>query len=164
MYTTTASSFTGRGDASYGQTRGWFAFAGSTAYLTFSNDSWTSGGWSRNTSDVHSKMLGSKKGHFYSEDGSNVTLPKAKFNDSTGSRISTFNKVRAYGEANYEDGQDNGYCMGHYDGQQNNHTIRQSYSSDTEVTLPAAAQPKGHYGQSSGACSTGAATITAQLA
>ncbi len=164
MYVTTAAAFTGRGDASYGQTRGWFAFAANTAYLTFSNDSWTSGGWSRNTTDVHSKMLGSKKGHFYSEDGANVTLPKAKFNDSTGSRISTFNKVRAYGEANYEDGQDNGYCMGHYDGQQNNHTIRQSYSSDTEVTLPAAAQPKGHYGQSSGACSTGAATITAQLA
>lgn len=162
MYTTNASPHSGRGDASYGETTGWFYFQGSQAYLNFSTVTWTNGGFDTNSTDVHSKMMGSKKGHFYAEDGSNVTLPKAKFNQSTGARISTFNKVRSYGESNNEDGQDNGYVMGHYDGQQNNHTIRQSYSSDVEVTLGAAAQPKGHYGQSSGACSTAAATICSQ--
>ena len=159
MYYVNNGYHSGRGDASYGENIGWFYHAGSQQYLTFSTTTWTNGGWDTNSTDVHSKMMGSKHGHFYAEDGANVTLPKAKFNQSTGARISTFNKVRAYGESNCEDGQDNGYIMGHYDGQQNNHTIRQSYSSDSEVTLGAAAMPKGHYGQSSGACSTGAATI-----
>ena len=163
MYTTTAAPYTNSGDASYGETLGWYGFAGNSAIHNFSNDAWTAGGWARNTTDIHSKMMGTKHGFFYTEDGTNVTLPKAKINQSSGARISTFNKIRAYGEANYQDGQDNGYCMGHYDGQQNNHTIRQSYSTDIEVTLGAAAMPKGHYGQSSGACSTGAATITATL-
>jgi hypothetical protein len=61
-------------------------------------------------------------------------------------------------------GQDNGYVLGHYDGQQNNHTIRQSYSTDSEVTLGSAAQPKGHYGQSSGACSTAAMNVCSNSA
>jgi hypothetical protein len=106
-------------------------------------------------------MMGSKAGHFYASTGSNVALPKHKCNQTTGVVISTFNKVRAHGEDNSMDGQDNGYILGHYDGQQNNHTMRQSYSTDIEVTLGANAMPKGHYGQSSGACSTGAATLLA---
>ena len=160
MYVTTAAPYTGRGDASYGQTIMWAHFAGTSyAYMTFSNDTWTTGGWGGWDRDFQGKMMGSKHGYFYSDTGSNVTLGKAKVNQSTGATLSTFNKVRAYGEGNNQDGQDNGYIMGHYDGQQNNHTIRQSYSSDSEVTLGAAAMPKGHYGQSSGACSTGAATI-----
>ena len=161
MYHVNNGYHTGKGDASYGENIGWFYHAGSQQYLTFSTTTWTNGGWDTNSTDIHSKMMGTKHGHFYAEDGSNVTLPKAKFNQNTGARISTFNKVRAYGESNCEDGQDNGYIMGHYDGQQNNHTIRQSYSTDSEVTLGAAAMPKGHYGQSSGACSTAAATICA---
>jgi hypothetical protein len=161
MYTTTAAPFIGRGDASYGETKGWFHFAGvDYANLTFSNDSWASGGWGGWNRDFQGKMMGAKHGHFYSDQGSNVTLPKAKVNQSSGATITTFNKIRAYGEANNQDGQDNGYVMGHFDGQQNNHTIRQSYSTDIEVTLGTAAQPKGHFGQSSGACSTGAATVT----
>lgn len=162
MYTTTTNSNTGRGDASYGETKGWFRFNGTTyANMAFATDTWAAGGWSCAGGDYHSKMMGTKHGHFYADDGANVTLPKRKINQSTGASLSVFNKVRAYGEGNEEDGQDNGYIMGHYDGQQNNHTIRQSYTSDTEVTLGAAAQPKGHYGQSSGACSTAAATVAA---
>jgi hypothetical protein len=89
----------------------------------------------------------------------NVTAGKARFSDATGSTVANFNKVRSYGEDNSEDGQDHGYIMGHFDGQQNNHTIKQTHSSDTETTLGANAMPKGHYGQSSGACSTGAAGV-----
>ena len=165
MYTTNASPHSGRGDAAYGEDYGFFRMVSSYARLTFSNDAWINGGWQATpTTDVHSKILGSKHGHFYADGGTNVTWPKYKVNQYNGNHISSFNKVRAYGEANNEDGQDNGYVMGHYDGQQNNHTIRQSYTTDVEVTLGAAAQPKGHYGQSSGACSTGAATVTAQVA
>lgn len=163
MYNSTAAPYSDRGDASYGETIGWFKFAGNKAYLTFASDSWTTGGFTSASTDVHSKMMGSKHGFFYVDNGNNVTLPKNKVNQSTGATISTFNKIRAYGEANNEDGQDNGYVLGHFDGQQNNHTIRQSYSTDAEVTLGFASMPKGHYGQSSGACSTGAATITATI-
>ena len=49
--------------------------------------------------------------------------------------------------------------MGHYDGNQNNHTLKLTYSTDTEVTLGAKSQPKSHFGQSSGTCSTAAASI-----
>ena len=162
MYTTTASATSGRGDSSYGETKAWVNSQDFYSTMTFSNDSYSTGGWGGWTGrDYQCKMLGSKKGHFYFSPGSNVSSGIAKLNQTSVATISTFNKVRAYGEANYCDGQDNGYCLGHYDGQQNNHAIRQSYSSDTQTTLGAAAQPKGHYGQSSGACSTGAATITA---
>lgn len=163
MYTAAAAPYSDRGDASYGETQGWFKFAGNFARLNWSTVAWSTGGWSVATADVHSKMMGSKQGFFYADNGTNVTLPKCKINQSTGGTISTFNKCRAYGEANNMDGQDNGYVLGHFDNQQNNHTIRQSYSTDTEVTLGAAAMPKGHYGQSSGACSTAAATIVAAL-
>lgn len=163
MYTTTASPNTGYGDASYGQTTMWINQSSSYYTMAFSNDTYSTGGWGGWAKDYQCKMLGSKQGWFYMGNGNNVTTGISKINQSTGATISNFSKVRAYGEENWEDGQDNGYCMGHYDGQQNNHTIRQSYSSDTQVTLGAAAMPKGHYGQSSGACSTAAATVVATL-
>ena len=73
--------------------------------------------------------------------------------------MTTYNKVRSYGEENVEEGQDWGYLLGHYDGQQNNHTIKQTHATDVEVTLGAISMPKGHYGTSSGACATAAASI-----
>jgi len=164
MYVTTAAPYTDKGDAAYGETKGFYKFSGSYAIQTFATNAWQSGGWGPSgATNYQDKMMGSKHGHFYCATGNNVALPKHKCNQTTGSVISTFNKVRAHGEDNSQDGQDNGYVMGHYDGQQNNHTIRQSYSTDVEVTLGAAAMPKGHYGQSSGACSTAAATLIAAL-
>ena len=164
MYSGWDSGNSGRATAADGELRGWYCFSNVYRYVTFSNGSWTagwgSGGGFPDKTDYQGKIMSSKRGHHYIDTGNNVTLGKARFSDATGSTLSTFNKVRAYGEANNQTGQDNGYIMGHYDGQQNNHTIRQSYLTDTEVTLGAAAQPKGHYGQSSGACSSAAATIT----
>ena len=162
MYTGWDSGDSGINDGASGETRGWFAWTSAYKYVTWSNSSWTSGwgtggGWSRG--DYQCKIMSSKYGHHYIGTSSNVTLPKARFSDSTGATLATFNKIRAYGEDNCMMGQDNGYVMGHYDGQQNNHTIRQSYSTDSEVTLGATAQPKGHYGQSSGACSTAAMNV-----
>ena len=152
----------GAGDAAGGELRGYFAWSATYRYVTWANDTWSAtgtwGGWGK---DIHTKAQSTKWGHHYIGTGTNVTIGKAKFSDSTGSTLSTFNKVRAYGEDNVEEGQDWGYIMGHYDGQQNNHTIKQTHSTDVEVTLGPAAQPKGHYGQSSGACSTGAASIVA---
>lgn len=164
MYAGWDSGLSGICDGASGELRGYFAWTSDYKYVTWSNSSWTTGwgtggGWARG--DYQCKILSSKYGHHYIGTSSNVTLPKARFSDSTGATLATFNKVRAYGEENCEMGQDNGYMMGHYDGQQNNHTIRQSYTSDTEVTLGSAAMPKGHWGQSSGACSSAAMTICA---
>lgn len=166
MYSGWDSGLSGAGDAASGETYGWFHHSSSYKYVNWNSGSWTSGwgsggGWSR---DYQCKALSSKWGHHYIGTGNNVTSGKAKFSDSNGSTLSTFNKIRAYGEDNTLMGQDNGYMLGHYDGQQNNHTIRQSYSSDSEVTLPATAQPKGHYGQSSGACASAAMSICASSA
>jgi len=163
MYTGADSGDSGINDGASGELRGWFAWTSAYKYVTWSNSSWTSGwgsgngGWSRG--DYQCKLMSSKYGWHYIGTSSNVTLPKAKFSDSTGATISNFNKIRAYGEDNCMMGQDNGYVMGHFDNQQNNHTIRQAYSTDSEVTLGAAAMPKGHYGQSSGACSTAAMNV-----
>lgn len=162
MYAGWDSGDSGINDGASGELRGWFAWTSAYRYVTWSNSSWTSGwgtggGWSRG--DYQCKIMSSKYGHHYIGTSSNVTLPKARFSDSTGATLANFNKVRAYGEDNCLMGQDNGYVLGHYDGQQNNHTIRQSYSTDSEVTLGATAQPKGHYGQSSGACAPGAMTV-----
>lgn len=166
MYSGWDSGLSGQGDANSGEFRGWFSHTSTYKYVTWSNSTWSSGWdqagatpWSRG--DYQCKNMSSKYGHHYIGTGSNVTIGKSRFSDSNGSILANFNKVRSYGEDNCAMGQDNGYVLGHYDGQQNNHTIRQSYSSDTEVTLGATAQPKGHYGQSSGACSTGAATVCA---
>ena len=53
------------------------------------------------------------------------------------------------------------YKLGDYDGQQNNHTTKMDYSTDVETTMGTATRPKGHYGQSSAACSSAAASVTA---
>ena len=163
MYTGWGSNYGGRGDAVGGELRGYFNHNGNEyQYVTWANATWTAnwdqGGYYGKTS-YQTKNLGSKYGYHYAFSGNNVTSGIAKFNDANGATLSTFNKVRAYGEENSEEGQDWGYVMGHYDGQQNNHTVKQSYTSDSQVTLGANAMPKGHYGQSSGACATAAATV-----
>ena len=160
MYTGANSGNSGIGDGASGETRGWFNFSSDYRYITWSSDTWTAGGWGGWTKDYQCKIHSTKWGHHYVGTGDNVTIGKARFSDSTGATLATFNKVRVYGEDNNETGQDWGYILGHYDGQQNNHTIKQAYSSDSEVTLGAGAMPKGHYGQSSGCCSSAAATIT----
>jgi len=162
MYTGWDSGNSGRGTAAAGESRGYFQWTGTNyKYVTWSNSTWTSnwpqgGGWGK---DNHCKIQSTKWGHHYIGTGNNVTSGKARFSDATGATLANFSKVRSYGEDNPMDGQDWGYIMGHYDGQQNNHTIKQTHSSDSEVTLGANAMPKGHYGQSSGACSTAAATV-----
>jgi hypothetical protein len=165
MYTGWDSGMSGRGDAVSGENRGYFNGNGNQyKYVTWSTTTWVNGwdqGGNYGKSSYQTKNLGSKWGHHYAFTGNNVTSGIARFSDANGATLANFSKVRSYGEENSMEGQDWGYVMGHYDGQQNNHTVKQSYSSDSQTTLGAAAMPKGHYGQSSGACSTGAATVIA---
>lgn len=163
MYTTGGlpTSY-GISSCAHGETKGWYSFSGTKLYVTYSNDSWTS--YSNSISpDAWSKILSTKWGFHYGGTGGNVTTGFGKFSDSTGSNITTsLSKPRAYGEENMQMGQNWGYMLGQYDNQQNNHTVRHMHATDALITLGAAAQPKGHFGQSSGACSSAAASILAR--
>jgi hypothetical protein len=145
------------------QDQTWASFSGARYYMNHSNDSW--GSWSSNAApDGVCKFLPSKWGFFYAGTGSNVTTPWAKYNGASGASLATGNKVRSYGEENFEMGQDWGYLIGEYDGQQTNLTTKWNYANDTETVLGATAMPKGHYGQSSGGCASAAAAVTATRA
>ena len=141
----------------------WASFSGSRHTCNQNNDSWS--GWSANAApDGVCKFLPTKYGHFYAGTGNNVTSPWTKYNGSNGSGIKNGTKVRSYGEENFEMGQDFGYMMGQYDGQQNNHTTKWDYTTDVETNMGPTTRPKGHYGQSSGGCASAAASVTVNQA
>jgi hypothetical protein len=56
------------------------------------------------------------------------------------------------GEENFTMGQDWQYCLGEYDGLQNNNAWKFYYSTETGFSGGSDMQPKGHAGSSSGTC------------
>jgi len=161
MYTTNGSGYSNDWVAGVGgETRGYFSWSnGGQQYITYSNDSWSNTnamggnrGWC--------KALPTKHGHFYICTSNNVTTPIRKVRDSDGADLGNFNRSRSAGEENMEMGQDWGYKLGDYNGQQNNQTEKWNYSNDSITAMGAATRPKGHYGQSSAACSSFAAAVT----
>ena len=60
-----------------------------------------------------------------------------------------------------ETGEDHGYMLGNFNGHQNNMTWKFTYATYTTTSMSALTRPKCHYGQSSGACSSAAANMTA---
>ena len=145
-----------------GETRSYITGGSSNAYcwyMGWSNDTFTSWGFNGGYTDGYNKPLMTKWGHFYAGVYGNTDTRRWKFNDSTTSYISQLSKLSNFGEENQQMGQDWGYMLGNYNGQQNNWTTKTTYSNDTETTLGFAAQPKGHYGTSSGVCSSAAATV-----
>jgi hypothetical protein len=165
MYTTTSSPVTwGATCATGGQYQAYIGGSSSSAYLyymTYTNDSFSAWAWpSGVTTDGVNKALMSKYGWFYFGRDTNTSTSQYKFSESTRSVLSTLTKLGSFGEENYQMGQDWGYMVGNYNGQQNNWTVKYTYSNDTMATLGFGAQPKGHYGTSSGACSSAAASVT----
>jgi hypothetical protein len=161
MYTTT-SSISGSDFVAGvgGETKAYMSWNdGNQQYLTYSNDAWTSQNFAGGNRGW-CKALPTKWGHFYICTSNNVTTPLRKVRDSDGAALSNFNRARACGEENMEMGQDWGYKLGDYDGQQNNHTEKWDYSNDSITTMGFATRPKGHYGQSSAACSSASASVT----
>ena len=161
MYNTNDSGDSGDFVAGCGmETRSYFAWRNSTQkYLTHSNDSWSNQGFAGNNRGW-CKALPTKWGHFYIGTSDNVTTPIRKVRGSDGAALSNYNRSRAAGEENMEMGQDWGYKLGDFDGQQNNHTEKWDYSNDSITTMGFATRPKGHYGQSSAACSSAAGAVT----
>ena len=161
MYNTSDSGDSGDFVAGCGmETRSYFAWRNSSQkYLTHSNDSWTNQGFAGNNRGW-CKALPTKWGHFYIGTSNNVTTPLRKVRGSDGAAISNYNRSRSAGEENMEMGQDWGYKLGDFNGQQNNHTEKWDYSNDSITTMGFATRPKGHYGQSSAACSSAAGAVT----
>ena len=161
MYNTSNSGDSGDFVAGCGmETRSYFAWRNSSQkYLTHSNDSWSNQGFAGNNRGW-CKALPTKWGHFYIGTSNNVTTPLRKVRGSDGAAISNYNRSRSAGEENMEMGQDWGYKLGDFNGQQNNHTEKWDYSNDSITTMGFATRPKGHYGQSSAACSSAAGAVT----
>jgi hypothetical protein len=159
MFTTTSGPGSGFTSGCHGQTRGYFSVAGARQYIDFSTNSWTAFSSSASP-DGWCKFLSTKLGYHYAGNGGNVTSGIAKFSDSTGTDLSTgMSKIRACGEENLQMGQNWGYMLGNYDGQQNNQTVKYNYMTDSLQQLGTSSQPKGHFGQSSGCCSSAAALV-----
>ena len=161
MYNTSNSGDSGDFVAGCGmETRSYFAWRNSSQkYLQHSNDSWSNQGFAGNNRGW-CKALPTKWGHFYIGTSNNVTTPLRKVRGSDGAALSNYNRSRSAGEENMEMGQDWGYKLGDFNGQQNNHTEKWDYSNDSITTMGFATRPKGHYGQSSAACSSAAGAVT----
>jgi hypothetical protein len=148
---------TGCGAENYG-----YHFAGATAAkYNYAAHTWAAGwgGTVAHTAGI-CKILPTKLGYFYGGSGANVTLGQYKYNYTTDTNGAMANKVRSMGEENFQMGQDHGYCLGNYDNQQNNHTVKYNYLNDVQTTMGSNTRPKGHTGQSSAANFSAAASIT----
>lgn len=147
---------TGGGLASmFGEFRGWIGTSSSGAYLTWSNDTWTSAGWVTDA-DGQPKGLSSKLGFGYCAQGSYAgSATYRKFNDfNGGSAVANISRPDSCGEENHEVGQNWGYSLGSYNGAQTNNTQKINYLNDTSIAMGSDTQPKGHDGMSSGCCGT----------
>jgi hypothetical protein len=156
------------GGSSYGNVAAWFGafkgwiWASGGASLSFATETWTSGGTSVGT-DGWGKALSTKHGHAYVKNGGNCVTSAYKLNDTTGAQIRTDLNFDYSGEENYEIGQDWGYCVGHYNGAQNNNTYKVNSLTDAYTVLGSDSQPKGHAGASSGATASASSMILGGL-
>ena len=146
----TTNGFGSGGDytaGTQGRLRGYMKTGGTAQYMTWANESWST--WSNSPgTNGWGKACGSWMGHFYMKTGGNCVTGLAKCNDDTGANISTFN-VQNSGEENYQQGNFKGYCLGHYNGSQNNNSYKFSTTSDTYSSGGGGMEPKGHNGMSS---------------
>jgi hypothetical protein len=140
-----------------GATKGWVYQSGGASF-TFATETWVSGGVSVGTNGW-GKALSTKHGHAYVKNGGNTVTGAYKINDVTGANIRTDLNFDNSGEENYQTGQDWGYCVGHYNGAQNNNTYKVHSVTDVYTVLGADSQPKGHDGMSSAAMASGSSMI-----
>jgi hypothetical protein len=145
----------------FGEFYGIIGANSNSSSLSWTTETWTTGTWSWcSNTDGQPKGLSSKYGLGYNASGSyggSSTL--YKFNDTTGSLISSMSRPDTCGEENCQIGQDWGYTLGSYNGAQTNNSTKTSYTTDSCVALGSTGQPKGHGGMSSGGCGTAASLI-----
>ena len=145
----------------FGSTYGWVWASGSGGYLSWTTETWASGGLNIST-DGQPKGLSTKLGWAYCATGSyGGAATYYKINDLTGSNISTsISRPEACGEENCQVGQYWGYTLGSYNGAaQTNNTTKVNYLTDVVTAMGSDTQPKGHAGMSSGATGSASALI-----
>lgn len=143
----------------FGSKYGWVS-NGSNAALNWSTETWSSGLASIG-GDGHGKSLSSKHGWGYVKIGSYASSNVLqKMNDLTGATLSTsVYSPDVAGEENFEVGQNWGYCLGNYNGTQNNNSYKVNYITDAVTVGGSDMQPKGHDGMSSGCCGSASSMI-----
>ncbi len=153
---------TGNGIAAmFGEFRGWIAVNSTAAYIEWATETWTSGTWSSG-SDGQPKGLSSKLGYGYCATGSyGGSATYNKWNDYTPgtSAVTTISRPDSCGEENHQVGQNHGYSLGSYNGNQTNNSQKINYLTDTSSAMGSDTQPKGHDGMSSGCCGTASAQM-----
>lgn len=132
-----------------GEFRGYVNNSGTGQYLTWANETYSS--WTiQGGTDGWGKSVGSFKTKGYVKDGSFDNGTMRRYDDVTGTSQATFG-VQVAAEENLQQGAEKGYCLGHYNGAQNNNTYKINYNSDSSTNLGATAEPKGQAGMSSAA-------------
>ena len=163
MFITTDSGISnGYGTGAGGASTGYMVTGSTNRSLVWSNQSWSN--WTTiSSNDAWRKIQFTKKGWHFGGNGGNVSGGFVRWNDSNGAATggNQFSTLSNVGEENMESGENHGYMLGNYNGQQNNMTWKFNYATYTTSNCGAITRPKGHYGQSSGACSTAAASHTA---
>ena len=163
MFITTDSGINSTyGTGMGGQSTGYMVTGSTNRSMTWSNQSWSN--WTVLSSNAAwRKGHWSKKGWHFAGNGGNVTSGFVRFNDSNGASTggTQFQTLTTVGEENMETGEEHGYMLGNFNGHQNNMTWKFTYATYTTSNMGALTRPKGHYGQSSGACSSAAASHTA---
>ena len=130
-----------------GRLRGWSKTGGTAQYLTWSTETWS--GWSGSPgTNGWGKACSSYLSYMYWKNGGNCTTDIRRVNDFTGANMNAFN-VQNSGEENFQMGNFKGYCLGHYNGAQNNNSYKWNYLTDSYADGGGNMQPKGHDGMSS---------------
>ncbi len=142
----------------YGEKCGWVKNAGRNHYITFATEVWAAAGITAAT-DGWGKALKTKDGFAYVKNGGNCFTSAYKINDTTGANIRTDLNFDYSGEENFETGQMWGYCLGHYNGAQNNNSYKVVHATDAYTSMGADTQPKGHGGMSSAATASASASM-----
>lgn len=137
----------------FGETRGiWWGNSGQTARFIYSSESYANMGYSagahgqqKGLSSKDGKGYGGNQGSYNGGNQFRVT------NIETESNITTVGKpITNMGEENFGHGQEKGYCIGTYDGAQNNRAFILTYSTNSGFETGSTTQPKGKGGCSSG--------------
>ncbi len=141
--------------AIFGETRGiYWGNSGQTQRLIYATEAVANMGYSAGAHGQQ-KGLSSKVGRGYggAQGNYNGGNQFRVTNIETESGISTVGKPFGnMGEENYVHGQDKGYCIGTYDGAQNNRSFILTYATDSGFETGGTTQPKGKGGCSSGHC------------
>lgn len=136
----------------HGRLKGYYKRGGTRQNMTWATESWSS--WVNGPGgDGWKKMLSTMLGHFYCGTGNNNQNGNARIDDVSGVQLATMN-FGQMGEENFQMGMRKGYCLGNYNGAQNNNTFKVNYATDGTTTLGSTAEPKGHTGMSSAHCSS----------